>query len=148
MCFYLRYEVDHVENPDVVQTFSGPQAAMVATAQLFMDNQVVQAVLDEVAKFDNVKEITYGDPIGELPDRTVIVTNWMGQRYLQLEGTVHPEQMYVSAHMGLDGKIFSLQLKDFGYVVMYSLTATAEGSELRIKFGVESESVTAYNCKK
>lgn len=147
MCFFLQYKVDHVENPDVVESFTGPRESIDMGARFYLDNSIVQAVLDEAAKFSNVVEMTYGAPIGELPDRTVIVTNPIGQRYLNAEGTVHPEQMYVTHHMGLDNKIISLQLKDFGYVAMYSLTYTDEGSELRIKFGVESESVTTYQCK-
>jgi hypothetical protein len=78
----------------------------------------------------------------------VIVTNPIGRLHLSAEGKVHREQLYVSPHRGLDDKIISLQLKDFGYVVMYSLTHTVDGAELRLKFGVESESVTTYHCKK
>lgn len=146
MCFYLRYPVERVENPDVVETFTGPREGVDVAVRLFLDNQVVQAVLDEAAKFDSVVEMSYGVPLGELPDRTVIITNPIGQRYLMAEGNVHHEQVYVSHHKGLDGKIISLQLKDFGYVVMYSVTHNGEETELRIKFGVESESGTTYNC--
>lgn len=147
MCFFMLYQVDNVENPDVVETFTGPDDAVKTAVRLWLDGRVAQAAIDEAAKFERVIETTYGIPLGELPDRTVIVTNPMGQRYLELEGNVHPEQVYVSHHKGLDGKILSLQLKDFGYLAMYSVTYTVNGAELKVKFGVESENATTYNCK-
>lgn len=146
MCFELLHQVKRVENPDVTELFSGPQAALNIAVKIYLENQVVQAVTQEAAKFDRVINITYGVPLGELPDRTAIVTNPIGQRYLTVEGNVHPEQMFVSPHMGLDGKIYSLQLKDFSFLAMWSVEHTADGVELRIKFGVEAENVTTYNC--
>jgi len=147
MCFSMLYPVDNVENPDVVETFTGPADAVKTAVQLWLHNGIVQAALDEAAKFERVIETSYGVPLGELPDRTVIITNPVGQRYLEVEGNVHPEQVFVTRHTGLDNKIISLQLKDFGYLAMYNVVYNANGAELKVKFGVESESATTYNCK-
>ncbi|MNI93623.1 hypothetical protein D3C73_1516050 [compost metagenome] len=77
----------------------------------------------------------------------MIVTNPLGQRYLEIEETVHPELMYVSHHVDLNGKIISLTLKDFGFLGMFSAEHTDKGVVVHIKFGVEAETAATYKCQ-
>lgn len=162
MCFSMRYKVDHVENPDMVQSFdvfrvsdgtmteSEAHNTIDVAIRFWLDNQVVKAVLDEAAKFDKNEEFVYGDTFPEVPERSVVFAELLGQQYLVTEA-VHPELLYATLNMRMANKIIVLQLKDFGFVVMYSVeyTVTADAyvhANVRIKLGTEAEQATVYNC--
>lgn len=161
MCFEMYYAVDRVEAPDAVESFDVfrvPNVTMTdvearntlaAAIRMYLDGQVVKAVLAEAAKFDKNEALVYGDPLPEVPERSVVFTTPLGHRYLDAGD---PELLFITHNMLMDHKIIVLQFKDFSFVVMYSVeyTSTEKSymhADVRIKFGIEAESVTVYNCE-
>jgi hypothetical protein len=159
----MYYNVDHVEQPDIIQSFDVFRVPQVTVSEsearnsidvairLFMENEIVKAVEAEAAKFDKNETLVYGNPLSEIPDRSVVFTTPLGKFYLD-EEVAHPELTFVTHHTRLNNKIIVLQLKDFGFVAMYSVNYTNTAAayvhaDVRIKFGIAAESATVYNCE-
>lgn len=164
MCFERLYAVPFVEEPDFTRElkilkgvadipFTDAVDQIGITAKILLDNAIVAEVMREAAKhYVQVNVVEPTDTIEELEDRSVVFSSpVMSSRFLN--GQVHPEVLTVTHHKDLQGTVVVMKLKDFSFVAMYSLvvappTGLPEGTialaELRIKFGLESESVRMY----
>jgi len=149
------YGVKLVEDPDVTEKFSVPKTfgatpeavrqQISTAASLFLNNQIIQAALEEAAKFGVEKTLELNEVIPAIGDRTVVVCSQAQSLWLHPE-VAHPEVVHASHDVRVRGKTIVLQLKDFSFLAMWSLTFKQfNDAEMRIKFGLDSENVVVYN---
>lgn len=157
MCFEKTYKVELVESPDVTENFSVPDCHgksaedvrlhISTAAGLFLNNAIITRVLEEAAKFGVEKQLKADGLIPRIGDRTVVVCSQVQSRWLH-PNLAHPEVVYPSHDVRVKGKTIVMQLKDFSFLAMWSLTFNEfNNADLRIKFGLESNSVVVYNRK-
>lgn len=155
MCFMKTYGVQLVEDPDVTENFSmkytfgqthGDVRAQISTAaSLFLNNQIITRVLEEAAKFGVEKRLGANEIIPAIGDRTVVVCSVAQSQWLH-PGIAHPEVVHASHDVRVRGKTIVMQLKDFSFLAMWSLTFNQfNDADLRVKFGLESDKVVVYN---
>lgn len=153
MCFLKTYKVEYVENPDAGATFTvfdsvdaqAAQCHIVSSAELFINNRIVTRALEEATKLGVEKQLGFNEVIPTVGDRTVVLCSVLDSHHLYPE-IAHPEVVYTSHDVRLQGKTVVMQLKDFSFLAMWSLTFdTSHKAEVRLKFGLESDSVITYN---
>jgi len=153
MCFMKIYNVEHVENPDAGTTFSVFDAVDVDTARhhiqiaadIFVNNQIVTRALELAANSGVEKQLGVDETIPRVGDRTVVLCS-VNHSHRLYPNIAHPEIVYASHDIRLQDKTITLQLKDFSFLAMRSLTFnTPRNAELRVTFGLESDNITVYN---
>ena len=167
MCFKKIIQTAYVEDPsfstpitigkdpDGKNAASATEVIQLAThsANQIVANIIVQDALAEAAKYSTVT-LKGLDSIARLRDRSVVLMGPTEHRLHLLKPHVHPDQLWVSSHTKLDGKVIVLQLADFSCLAEYSLgphrpqKPMPENAllhwELRIKTHLTSESGKLY----
>lgn len=157
MCFMKTYKVELVESPDVTENFTvrdcrGQTAQTVrdhisTAAGIFLNTAIIARVLEEAAKFGVEKQLEANGLIPPIGDRTVVVCSQSQSMWLY-PSLAHPDVVHASHDVRVKGKTIVMQLKDFSFLAMWSLTFNEfNNADLRIKFGLESNSVIVYNRK-
>ncbi|MNI75950.1 hypothetical protein D3C73_1321410 [compost metagenome] len=101
--------------------------------------------MNEAAKFGLEKQLGPTEVIPAIGDRSVVVCSMAQSQWLHPK-IAHPEVVHASHDARLRGKTIVLELKDFSFIAMWSLTFNQfNDADLRIKFGAESRKVTVYN---
>ena len=159
MCFELISVVDYVEEADIVEFIDMPKDGY-GRADLFikrkkeniLQNALVDKILEYMQTFGvNPSEQSYRDGLPPLADRTVAIPQFEDAGWVHRNG-VHSDLIYPISDPRLGNVAYFVQLKDFSFLAQYSLTVTADEylppelkgrAELRIKMGMECESISA-----
>ena len=160
MCFKLIKCVDRVEEPKITNTFTGVFEAGVidsikTAAKIFIDNQIVEAVTKEVAKYNSMAWSELDIFAIASQERTIAITGRPALLGLDYD-TIHEDVHYSTTHVAAEGRVILLKLKDFSYLAEYSLTfcdtsklvaGDSISAELRLNVNVDSESGVEFISK-
>jgi hypothetical protein len=147
------YKVEQVENPDVVQTFSvfdkydeeEARHYIETAAGISINIQIVTQALAEALKSSTEQHLGADGIIPPVGDRTIVLCSVLESHRLYPR-IAHPDIVYVSHDVRLQDKTIVMQLKDFSFLAIYSLTfSTPRKAELQIKFGLESDNIIVYS---
>lgn len=159
MCFKKRYVVEHVEEPDVIEKFqlfrakgglgNGPSARdRVDTAiGLWLNSQLVTEVL-KIAETLPKQKWVLGEKFPAVPERGVLITNRVAHRHFKTP-VAHDEVTFLSHDVRMDGKVIMLQLNDFSYLQMVSISYRETPqcyieADVRLKFGLKADRGTLH----
>lgn len=163
MCFKLRYLVEHVAEPDVIEKFqlfrtkeglgNGPSARdrVDAAIGLWLNNKLVTEVL-KVAESLPRRKWVLGEKFPALPERGVLITTAVAKHHLPKD--IAPKEVtFISHDVRMDNKVIVLQLNDFSYLQMVSVSyrETAQcyiEADVRLKFGLKADRGTLHTYKR
>ncbi|ARV77434.1 hypothetical protein FDI21_gp277 [Pseudomonas phage Noxifer] len=162
MCFKQRYLVDAVDEPDVTQKFQlfrsdgplgkGPSARdrIDIVISVWLNHQLVTKVL-EIADTLSKRKWVVGEHYPVVPERGVLFAS-PAVKHLFPKFVAHDEVMFLTPDVRMDGKIIMLQLSDFSYLQMVSVSyrETTEcyiEAEVRLKFGLKADRSTFHTYK-
>ena len=133
MCFEKIRHAEKVENPQYRFDISLGKSVnkddtpfgIVEAALIRIQNLIVDAALASSRNIDPVELHAKKMLIGPLPDRSVVITGVVGQRYI---ADVHPDIIFATSHIQMDDKIIVFQLDDFCWIAEFALEWHDEAS--------------------